>query len=296
MPEKDKKSKSGFQLFKNWNYKYKLVLMNESTFEEKLNLRLSRMNVFIAYVLIYLVTISLTILILWITPLKEFIPGYASVDKVKQVYENKVKLDSVIQRNITLENYVYSFQKHVLLEQDLEAFDSVSMDKNPKYDYENIQNKKSDEEKDFVNEWEEEVKYDLVYYSDGSNNEMYQFLFYPPLKGTITNGFNIKKKHYGIDIVAEKGQAVKATSDGIVILSSWTYETGYVIMIQHDQELVSVYKHNSKLIKEMGDVVKAGDPIAFIGNTGEFSSGPHLHVELWYKGSPVNPSEFISFN
>ncbi len=142
MPENNK-SKDKKRLFRNWNYKYKLVVMNESTFEEKLNLRLSRMNVFIAYVVFSLFTIAITIVLIAITQLKEYIPGYASVDKVEQVYENQLRLDSVEHRNQILEDYVFHFKKYVLLEQDLEAFDSVSMSKKPNVDYQNIKDEKS---------------------------------------------------------------------------------------------------------------------------------------------------------
>ena len=109
------------------------------------------------------------------------------------------------------------------------------------------------------------------------------------------NGFNITKQHFGIDIVAAKDIPIKAIADGTVILSTWTYETGYVMAIQHSNNIVSFYKHNSALLKRLGDVVNAGEPIAIIGNSGEQSSGPHLHFEIWYEGSPVNPLDFISF-
>lgn len=295
MPENNK-SKDKKRLFRNWNYKYKLVLMNESTFEEKLNLRLSRMNVFIAYVVFSLVTVALTLVLIAITPLKEYIPGYASVDKVEQVYENQVKLDSLEHRNQILEDYVFHFQKYILLEQDLDAFDSVSMSKKPDIDYQNIQDKKSPAEENLREEWERESKYDLVYYSGDNKKEIFHFLFFPPVNGTITNGFNREKKHFGVDIVGENNQAVKSTLDGVVILAEWSRETGHVIAVQHNQNLISVYKHNSSLLKSSGDYVKAGDPIAIIGNSGEFSTGQHLHFELWYNGKAVNPVEFISFN
>jgi len=295
MPENNK-SKDKKRLFKNWNYKYKLVLMNESTFEEKLNLRLSRMNVFIVYVVFSLITVLLTLLIIAKTQLKEYIPGYASVEKVSQVYDNQLRLDSIEERNAILENYVFNFKKYILLEQDLDAFDSVSMNKKPDIDYQNIQDRKSPAEENLREEWERESKYDLVYYSGGSKNEIFHFLFFPPLQGTITNGFNKAKKHYGVDIVSENNQPVKTTLDGMVILSEWSRETGYIIAVQHSQDLISIYKHNSSLLKNVGDYVKAGTPIAIVGNTGELSTGPHLHFELWHNGNPVNPLEFISFN
>lgn len=120
--------------------------------------------------------------------------------------------------------------------------------------------------------------------------------FFPPTKGIITAKFNPSNAHFGVDIVAGEDEPVKAIAYGTVILSSWTLETGYVVGIQHSNELISFYKHNSVILKNVGDVVSGGEIISIIGNTGELTTGPHLHFELWYKGSPMNPQEFISFD
>ena len=121
------------------------------------------------------------------------------------------------------------------------------------------------------------------------------FFFFTPLKGFVTNNFNALNSHYGIDIVAKKNEPIKATLDGTVIFCDWTIKTGYVIAIQHQNNIISVYKHNSALMKKEGNYVKAGEVIAIIGNTGELTSGPHLHFELWYDGKAVNPKEFMRF-
>jgi murein DD-endopeptidase MepM/ murein hydrolase activator NlpD len=122
------------------------------------------------------------------------------------------------------------------------------------------------------------------------------FYFFLPVKGYITGDFDPKNEHYGVDIVAADNAPVKATLDGSVVISTWTPETGYVIGIQHENNLVSLYKHNSVLLKKEGDYVHAGDVIAIVGNTGELSTGPHLHFELWYNGSAINPKDYINFN
>jgi murein DD-endopeptidase MepM/ murein hydrolase activator NlpD len=132
--------------------------------------------------------------------------------------------------------------------------------------------------------------------SEGSiRNSMNSFFFFPPVKGTLTNRFDPIKKHYGVDIVADANEPVKATLDGTVVLSNFTSETGYVIGIQHSNNLFSLYKHNSALLKKAGDFVKAGDVVAIIGNSGELSEGPHLHFELWFNGSALNPQQYINF-
>ncbi len=119
--------------------------------------------------------------------------------------------------------------------------------------------------------------------------------FFPPVKGIITRGFNPMEGHYGIDMVAAPNEVVKATLDGTVTMSTWTLETGYVIQIQHDYELISVYKHNATLFKSVGQKVVAGDAIAIVGNSGELTTGPHLHFELWHDRVPLNPVEYIVF-
>ena len=119
--------------------------------------------------------------------------------------------------------------------------------------------------------------------------------FYSPIEGMVTTVFNIREEHYGIDIVSKSNEPVKSVADGTVIFGDWTQESGNVIYIQHRDNTISVYKHNSALLKKVGNFVSSGDVIAIIGNTGEFTTGPHLHFEMWYNGNPVDPEEFISF-
>jgi murein DD-endopeptidase MepM/ murein hydrolase activator NlpD len=127
------------------------------------------------------------------------------------------------------------------------------------------------------------------------NFELRETYFFSPISGYISAAFDPRNEHFGIDVVSKKDEPVKCIADGTVVFSSWTQEAGYVTAIQHQTNLISIYKHNSTLTKEIGNFVSAGEIIAIIGNTGELTSGPHLHFELWYNGSAVNPEEFISF-
>jgi murein DD-endopeptidase MepM/ murein hydrolase activator NlpD len=127
------------------------------------------------------------------------------------------------------------------------------------------------------------------------NTALSSTLFFPPVKGMVTNGFSNAKDHYGTDIVAAADEVVKATLPGTVTMAGWTLETGYVIQLQHENNIISVYKHNAELLKHIGDRVKAGEPIAIIGNSGELTTGPHLHFELWYNGTSLNPQDYITF-
>lgn len=128
-----------------------------------------------------------------------------------------------------------------------------------------------------------------------SKSELQQVLFFSPISGIVTNKYNSSSSHFGVDVVAPKNEVIKAAADGTVILSSWTQDSGHTLAIQHKHQLVSFYKHNSVLLKKVGETVKAGDPVAVIGNSGELTDGPHLHFELWYEGNPVNPQDFIFF-
>jgi murein DD-endopeptidase MepM/ murein hydrolase activator NlpD len=129
-----------------------------------------------------------------------------------------------------------------------------------------------------------------------SSSTFLETYFFPPIKGVLVAAFSPKNDHFGVDIVAKENEPVKAIANGTVVLTSWTLETGYVISIQHSNDLISIYKHNSVILKHTGDVVRAGETVSVIGNTGELTTGPHLHFELWYKGTPLNPKEFITFD
>ena len=273
-------------------HKYRLVILNEDTFEEKMSLRLSQLNVFVVAGISSLILVLMVILLIAFTPLKEFIPGYANVNVRKQGVENYLKSDSIsialAQNNLYIENIKHIIQGEIIeLDGELVIDSSVS--------YEGIVNEPIEEDSVLRNMIETEEKYNLFNSAGSTPGNIAGFIFLQPIKGTVTNRFNMEDKHFGIDVVAPKNEAVKATLDGTVIFAEWTAETGYVIQLQHADNVVSIYKHNSVLHKKVGDYVKAGEVIAIIGNTGELSSGPHLHFELWYNGIPINPEEYMMF-
>ena len=148
-------------------------------------------------------------------------------------------------------------------------------------------------EAEFRKQYEETEKYNLT--SITARPDIEGLIFYRPTRGMITDKFDADRKHYGTDIAANPGESVLATLDGTVILSTYTAETGYVIEVQHNQDFISVYKHCSSLLKREGDTVQAGEAIALVGNSGQLTTGPHLHFELWHKGRAVNPEQYIVF-
>tara|TARA_B100000809_G_scaffold256877_1_gene297500 strand:- start:570 stop:1436 length:867 start_codon:yes stop_codon:yes gene_type:complete len=273
-------------------HKYRLVILNEDTFEEKISLRLSQLNVFVVAGVSSLLLILMVILLIAFTPLKEFIPGYANVNIRKQGVENFLKSDSIsaalAQNNLYLENI-----KHII-EGEVAQLDSEAI-VDSGVNYEGIVNDPIEEDSVLRNMIETEEKYNLFNSAGSTPGNISGFIFLQPLKGTVTNRFNMEEKHFGIDVVAPKNEAIKATLDGTVIFAEWTVETGYVIQLQHADNIVSIYKHNSILHKEVGDYVRAGEVIAIIGNSGELSTGPHLHFELWYNGIPINPEDYMMF-
>ena len=272
--------------------KYRLVIVDEDTFEEKMSLRLSQLNVFVVVGLSSLVLILLVILLIAFTPLKEFIPGYANVNVRKLGVENFLKSDSIevalTQNNLYIDNI-----KHIIQGDSID-FDNQSII-DSSVNYTAIKNEPVEEDSVLRYMIETEEKYNLFKTAGSTPGNISSFIFLQPLKGTVTNRFNIKKQHFGIDVVAPKNEAIKATLDGTVIFAEWTVETGYVIQLQHADNIVSIYKHNSVLHKKVGDHVKAGEVVAIVGNSGELTSGPHLHFELWYNGIPINPEDYMMF-
>jgi murein DD-endopeptidase MepM/ murein hydrolase activator NlpD len=292
--KKVRKKRSWLSRLRN---KYRLVIMNDSTLEERLTFRLSRLNVFIVLGTLTIILIILTSILIAFTPLREYIPGYSNVGLQKKLYELQIKTDSIEKGLEKRDRFIQNI-KDVMNGKDLSSDVPVIKDTLQKYN--KIKLKKSAEDSLLRAEVENQGKYNLYRFESNEsvrqkNESIGKVLFFVPLKGVVTNEFNPSLNHYGVDVVSKQNEAIKCVLDGTVILSNWTLETGYTIAVQHQQNIVSVYKHNSALLKREGDFVKAGDPIAIIGQTGELTTGPHLHFELWSDGNPVNPKDYINF-
>lgn len=296
MASEEKKEKTHW-IWKLRN-KYRLVILNDETYEERFTFRLSRLNVFITVGVTAIVLIVLTIFLIAFTPLREYIPGYTDVTLSRRVNTLLRKTDSL--EKVTAQKNVYI--QHIKSIIDGEEIFADSLNETvltQPIDPETITYTRSLEDSILREEYLTETAYDL-YYNENADKAFVQssrsnFTFFAPLKGIVTSEFDLSLQHYGIDIVSKKNEAVKATLDGTVLFSDWTVETGHIIAIQHQGSFISVYKHNSVLLKKQGNFVKAGEAIAIVGESGEMSTGAHLHFELWYNGTPVNPNEFIAF-
>lgn len=296
MDIKSERTKIWKYLLRRIRDKYRLVLLNEETLEERISFKLSRLNVFVAIGLMSIILVFITTYIIAFTPLKEYIPGYTDVTLQRRIYELQLRSDSVAFAMRSQEKYLTALKK--VLGGDLpDEREMATVDTAKTRNYMSIKDKRSPEDSVLRSEYDNANKYNL-FKSDKpavKGSTMRNLTFFSPVKGIVTSEFDPLRKHFGIDIVAARDEVIKAVQDGTVIFSGWTVETGYVIAIQHPGNVISVYKHNSVLLQKEGNIVHAGETVAIIGETGELSTGPHLHLEIWINGIPVNPKDYIVF-
>ena len=272
--------------------RYRLVILNEQTFEEQLYFRLTRLNVIIICTFLFALLFTGTIALVSYTPIKEIIPGYASTKMRKQAAENAFRLDSLLDAYRQSNQQLRAIRKVLIGEVDIAEIKDYAIN----LDTQNIVNlsnlKRSKQDSLLRSLVEQEDKYSVALTS-GSKVD---FVLYPPATGNLSQAYDPVDKHYAVDIVLNENSPVKAVAEGTVIFSEWTADTGYVIIIEHPYGLLSAYKHNASLSKFQGETVAAGEVIATAGNTGKYSTGYHLHFELWSDGFPMNPENFIDFS
>ncbi len=289
----DKEKQKSF--LKKLYHRYRVVILNDDTMEEKLSIQLSRFKVFLLTGTFVILLVVATIYLIAFTPLKEYIPGYADFSTRQMLRELSLRADTLEkqlrQKDLYIMNIRNITEGRDLIEEipdtigDPAAFD---IDELPRSREDSILRAEMELAEQFENNY---WRVNDISYTP----EMGNFTFFPPLTGMISSHFDPAEGHYGVDIVADQDEVIKSALDGTVIFSTWTMETGYTIGIQHEHNIVSIYKHNSSLLKDEGSLVEAGDPIAIIGDTGLYSTGTHLHFELWLNGIPVNPADYISF-
>ena len=284
------KKKRHKAFWSNIKFKYKLTIINENTLEEVVGIRVSKLNGISVLLSVLTVLFLIAAAIITFTPLRNYLPGYMNSDVRAQVVENALRADSLQQlverQNLYIMNIQDIFRGTVRVD-TVHSMDSLTTVR------EDSLMERTQREADFRKQYEETEKYNLT--SITARPDIEGLIFYRPTRGMITDKFDADRKHYGTDIAANPGESVLATLDGTVILSTYTAETGYVIEIQHNQDFVSVYKHCGSLLKREGDAVQAGEAIALVGNSGQLTTGPHLHFELWHKGRAVNPEQYIVF-
>ena len=269
-----------------------MVVLNEDTFQEYFSIKLSRLNIFVLGGIFSILLVSLTTVFIAFTPLKEYIPGYSSTSLQRKATKLVYETDSLKNRLGVLQNYTQSLitvltGNHPITDENIDSLKKTASQST--VDIKKLNATKADSV--FREKVESKDRFPLF---DKAENKI-DIVFFAPITGNITQDFNANNKHFAIDIVAVTGTPIKVIEDGTVIFSEWTTETGYVIIIEHLNGFISVYKHNGVLLKQQGDFVKSGEVIASVGSTGELTTGPHLHFELWYNGYPVNPINYIDF-
>lgn len=286
--------------FQNWlervKHPYRLVVMNNDTFEEVGSYKLTLLNIYIILSTIVMMVAVCVVLAIIFTPAKQFIPGYGDVSAQKEMQKIYQTLDSIEYYSKATDGYTESIQR-VLTGNSQTAPDEIPEDltRDTEFSIETSEEELKLRDEIALETLNEKNKKGKNINTSPSDKPLEQLYFTSPLNGEVSAGFMPEKKHLGIDVLAPKGSPIKSVLDGFVMMSDWTRETGNTIGIQHANNTITFYKHNSTLLKKAGEFVKAGEAIAIIGNTGDLTDGPHLHFELWYKGQPVDPSEYIRF-
>ena len=273
--------------------KYRLVILNDNSFAEKFSLRLSPLSIIILISSVTILMTALVISLVAFTPLREYIPGYGNVNDRKDILLLSSKADSLEGTLKAKDWYLHNL---------IDVFSGKTEGKTPRQlkdstgKYEKINTKPSEEDEKLRKEIEtNQLASTSDKVSANKLSSLNHFFFFTPIQGIVTTSYNLSDEHLGTDIVAKEDDLIKATLDGTVIFAGYTSDDGFVIQIQHSNNLTSVYKHNSSINKKVGDFVKAGEPIAVIGNSGENSKGVHLHFELWYNGLSINPQDYVVF-
>lgn len=294
---KTKNTNDSLSLLERLRKKDRLVVVDLNTYEEIRHFNFSALSLIIYTLFFTFIIIAFTWVIIAFTPIKQAIPGYPNISKQKVLAYKNIKNEEWLAANkekLNQEHIYYKNLKTILSDSVVAATnkqikDTISINQTQHF---------SISKKDSIlrQQIDEKEKYLIQSNTNKqSNNDLKGILFFPPLNGSISDSIDTKKGHYGVDIIAPKNEPVKATLNGTVIFTDWTPDNGNVIHIQHANNLASVYKHNSVLLKKVGDYVKTGEPIAIIGNSGKLSTGPHLHFELWHNGVALNPANYILF-
>lgn len=277
----------------NWHsfkFKYRLSVLNENTLEEITNLRVSKINGLLALFGMIVLIFAIAAVIIIYTPLRNYLPGYMNSEVRMYVVKNALKVDS-LQMMVERQNwYIMNIQD--IFKGNVKADTVTSIDTLTSIRWEALIERSAMED-EFRRMYEETEKYNLTSILEERNTE--GLIFHKPTRGLLTAEFDPDNHHYGVDIAARPDESIIATLAGTVIFTAYTVDAGYVIQLQHDKDLITIYKHCGTLLKKEGDKVNAGEAIAIVGNSVLNTSGPHLHFELWHRGQSINPEKYIVF-
>ncbi|HRG11047.1 MAG TPA: M23 family metallopeptidase [Cyclobacteriaceae bacterium] len=275
--------------------KYLMVIRNEENLAETSNIGFTYAKVLVISVSLFVLLFAFSLFLSKTLLAKWFDPKHAQMEANKKLYELALKVDSLAIEVHQKDMFIQNFQR-VLSGDTASGFtdpaEAFTSENRPVSAVGNMKLAPSDSL--FRQEFEKS-EFSLVTLASGKYRELQEMFFFTPITGFVSDHYDIKKGHFGVDIVAKTNEPVKCVADGVVVLASWTQDSGHVIAVQHRGNLVSVYKHNAGLLKKVGSFVNAGDIISIVGNSGEMTDGPHLHFEMWYNGNSINPEDFVTF-
>ena len=271
--------------------KYKVVVSDEETFEEIISLKTNNFQLFLFAFLYTVLVIIFSTAIIFFTQVREYVPGYPSTDLLVSAAKITIKADS-LERELALNDQFFRAIESVLTGDSNEAAQRTQQDTLIQNDLKDAQIVATIPQDSILRAYvDNEDRFNLTRNQLLIDSKSY----FSPVKGVVTDGFNIEKNHFAVDVSVDIGTPVKAILAGTVLFSEWSVETGHVILLDHGENLISVYKHNSKNLKLQNETVQAGEVIAFSGEEGSLSSGPHLHFEIWKNGLPIDPESILSF-
>lgn len=284
------KKRIGKAFWRNFKFKYKISITNENTLEEVASLYVSKLNGLSVLLSILFVIFSIAASIIAFTPLRNYLPGYMNSEVREQIVRNALLADSLT--NVLAQQNLYILNVQDIIKGEVKVDSTLTMAELMDVRQDTLM-ERTEREAEFRRQYEEAEKYNLS--TINIQAEVGGLIFHAPTRGLVSEMFDPNTQHYGVNIIAKPGESVLAALDGTVVFSGYTLLTGYVMVIKHSQEFLTIYKHCGTLMKKEGDVVKSGDVIAMIGNTGTQSTGPHLHFELWHKDRAVDPVNYIIF-
>lgn len=279
----------------NWlATRFQLIIRNEENFAEKTSVGFTYSKIILFSVFLFALMFVFSLFMVKTILARWFDPKYEQMVLNQQLYELKQKVDSLGVEVEQKDQFIANFQR--VLSGDTAAFQNPVPEagQHELVGKEAPNLKVTQEDSVFRREFEQS-DLSLITLTNVKYRELQETFFFSPITGFISDHYDVKKSHFGVDVVSRKNESVKCIADGTVVFSSWTQDSGYVIMIQHRGNIISVYKHNAQLLKKVGTFVNAGEIISIVGNSGEMTNGPHLHFELWYNGNSLNPEEFVTF-
>lgn len=288
-----KKKKNKHDIWKRLHFKYRLSVMNENTLEEVWSIKASMFSGGVLFLLFAISLVTITSFLIIATPIRYYLPGYLDAEVREKALRAAIRVDSLQQQLNYQEAYINNLKNvftGVLDVDSVKITDTISVSENDPL------LKRTEKEKVFVDRYEDKERYNLSVISPTASGPMEGVVFFKPLKGLVISKFNPSNDRYGINLRVASQETVLAVLEGTVVFSGYDFTTGYTMQIQHKNGFVSIYKNNTLLLKKVGDKVRTGEAIAVIGD-GKVKDNADLVLgfELWYKGNPVNPEDYIAF-